>query len=216
MLRCIDYLPTCVILSLVFVLHGLLFWVVDIWPGSRSHIEERAQVLYLAPSSRQQVKVLTWHEKHPFFSHAPHRRVDQVAAWTLSVDAQPDEDAASSSMWWRFLPLHEPLLPSGHAWEEGAPKVFWRGEIASYVREEVPIKMKRQWHVASACTVRYRLQVDLRHGTLVCMQPIEENVESSVANAIRKGLWQQRFSRSDAGGIACGEVELCWGGEYDE
>lgn len=199
--RCVQNGPLCVFLLALLALHVGLFWLIQI----PSYRQSETKTLYITSTLSEEdsfsydkgVLVSPLATREPLESSL----IDHHSAisWSSNADI---------SLWWHALPDSKRLAATEY--EENA-KVFWRGEVAFYALE-APIKAKHRG--ASACTLRYRVQVDLAHGRLLCIEPIEEQAEEDVLTCVHAWLWQQRFSCQPEKGIISGEVELCFGGEY--
>lgn len=200
---------TAVCLGALFLAHALFFFFVEILPRSIQTRGELAPALYV--SSLKGLRAQNAGLEELFF--LPTHHAVEVALLESSVEYSVKENDPSL-MWWRFLPICEPLFSSSNQAVQRASKIFWRGEIASYVQEVAPIQIEQALVKGSAYNIRYAVQVDLKHGRMLYLEPLEEEIDSDFAREVRAWIWCYPFDRVIDGGIVSGEIELCFGGEY--
>lgn len=182
----------------VFLLHIGLFW--SLAPISSQDLKQRSRALYVHASKKV--------ESHAFFM--PSKK--SLSAQTALTDFALKD--TSISPWWHHVPTDKPFMPRAVEPQEQTAKIFWRGPAAAFLREIKPIVMKLA-NADSAYTLCYHVEVDLKTGRMLYLQPIREDLNPQDAQTVRTLLWQQPFKPSSAGGIVSGEVELCFGGEYE-
>lgn len=215
------------VLIVLIALHGLFLWFVEISFKEVKGRKEIAQALYLSSHVALRDPQPLAEERDPFrwparFSIEEMNALDRGRVDPLHACYYIKEKEGCSPMWWHALPICEPLNSvEDKEMSTVIPTVFWRGEMTPYVKKATPISI--DWreltrdltHACSACTLRYHIQVDLAHGRLLCLEPIEEGEEeASISACVRARLWQHRFHCAPEGGIVSGEVELCFNGEY--
>lgn len=184
-----------------FLLHAV-FLFIEILPKNIRARSELALAIYVEPLHKTYYPII----QEPLlpYRHALNKEISEYARRGFEKTFEP------TLMWWRVLPIYEPIATA----RPREPKIFWRGEIAAYVKKTHPLQMPEDTIKQSAYTIRYALQVDLRQGRLLYLKPLDEELASDFSKELRDWIWNHPFESSVNGGIISGELELCFGGEY--